>query len=832
MEQLESREVLTAVPMGDAFLVNSVTTGNQLQSSVAAQENGDFVVVWRGFNGQSQGTFFQRYNGDGIALGPEIKFSNSSSMPSIAMDNDGDFVVTWLDAIIDQDSGMWVSAVVAQRYDAVGAATGSRIIVDAQTPFSPVGYYRPLAAMDADGDFVIAWQGGYFWDNQNVSYIEGKRFNAVGEAQGTFSVDYENNSTNHSVAMDANGDFAVVWRNYSSALGSLWAGVRRYSANGTQAFQNVVSSSFIDYADTIPAVAFGPDGDVLVTVNIETGSASRIDAYHYSSSGAILGSTQTVQSSPPSDNVKHSLAGNGAGQFVETWRDGTSVYARVLDEDGAPQGASFLVASSADNASLENNRSRPHVAFLGDSQFVITWVGTSPSDGSGTAILARRFAIGTNQAPTVSAGSSYAIAEGESLALQASGTDPDGGPLTYSWDLNGDLIFGDAVGADPTLTYAQLAALGIEDGPSAYTVRVRATDSLGLSVVSLPVSLSLVNAPPSVQIEGPSAMVRGQSSELEFQSTDPSIADLVANLTYHIDWNNDGVIDESVSGTSQGVLVSHIFSHSGTHVVRATVTDKDGGVSDSVLFTVSVVDWAIMQDPNDSSKNDLHWGGTVGIDAYSFLPGLVLKQAENNQFFSAPQLTFLPAFNGKIYVYGQDGGDLLFADVMNVPLVVFGGDGDDVLVGGRGSDSIDGGDGNDILFGGTLETDAGDELTGGAGNDLLVGHWGSDTLRGGGGSDLLIVGALQFSNLPTAIFSIQSEWLSARPLASKVNNLSGVGSEPRYNGDWFLQPGVTVIDDGTIDQVHGDGDEDLYDFNEDVAADLELSVDMAMNVDG
>ena len=67
---------------------------------------------------------------------------------------------------------------------------------------------------------------------------------------------------------------------------------------------------------------------------------------------------------------------------------------------------------------------------------------------------------------------------GERLFLDGTGSLAGAG-ATFSWDVNGDGTFGDATGATPTLTWAQLAALGITDGtgvPS--TITLRLTDGL------------------------------------------------------------------------------------------------------------------------------------------------------------------------------------------------------------------------------------------------------------------------------------------------------------------------------------------------------------------
>src|SRR5262249_18047662 len=90
---------------------------------------------------------------------------------------------------------------------------------------------------------------------------------------------------------------------------------------------------------------------------------------------------------------------------------------------------------------------------------------------NGTAILTILDEDSQRVTAEISAGGPYIINEGDTLSLSASVTGAD--PNTVSWDFNGDGIFGDATGPNPTLTWTQLQGLGISDGPSSFEVRAR-----------------------------------------------------------------------------------------------------------------------------------------------------------------------------------------------------------------------------------------------------------------------------------------------------------------------------------------------------------------------
>ncbi len=73
-------------------------------------------------------------------------------------------------------------------------------------------------------------------------------------------------------------------------------------------------------------------------------------------------------------------------------------------------------------------------------------------------------------------------------------SDPDGDALTYSWDLNGDQVFGDATGAVVNPTFST---------PGVVQVRLRVQDPDGLQGTSAPVPIYVGDTPPRPVIDAP-----------------------------------------------------------------------------------------------------------------------------------------------------------------------------------------------------------------------------------------------------------------------------------------------------------------------------------------
>ena len=158
-------------------------------------------------------------------------------------------------------------------------------------------------------------------------------------------------------------------------------------------------------------------------------------------------------------------------------------------------------------------------------------------------------------APAAEADGPYSVAEGGSLTLAGS-VAPADPAATYTWDVNGDGTFGDATGATPTLTWAQLEALGIDDGPSSHVITLRVTS--GAQAVTDTASLQVTNLGPITVVSYQIDVRVGLPSTFELRAGDFSSADLAGLFTYVVDWG-DGSPLQTVTGPSSPAGRAHVY---------------------------------------------------------------------------------------------------------------------------------------------------------------------------------------------------------------------------------------------------------------------------------
>ncbi len=280
-------------------VVNTTVDGIQQTSwqspqAVAADADGNYVVVWTKQTASGWDVYARRFNAFGNAQGDEFLVNSATSSgdhtvgdqmyATVAMNADGSFVVTWTDL-----NGVGGSAdICAKVYNADGTARGDQILVNTTTAGDQM--YSSVA-MDANGGFVVVWssqgQDGDGWG------VYGQRFDAAGTAVGS---EFQINTATAGdqmfarVAMDGSGNFTVVWQSQNEDGGWDIYG-QRFTADGNALGCNFQVNSTTAGNQCNPNIGMNAAGDFVVSW---TSDGQDIIAKQYSADGSV-DPTYTVQ---------------------------------------------------------------------------------------------------------------------------------------------------------------------------------------------------------------------------------------------------------------------------------------------------------------------------------------------------------------------------------------------------------------------------------------------------------------------------------------------------------------------------------------------------------
>ncbi|HEY8153167.1 MAG TPA: hypothetical protein VII72_03470 [Myxococcota bacterium] len=413
------------IPVGGEFQVNTYTTGGQHDGSVAAEASGDFVVVWESIGSSGTDSIGysiqgQRYASNGSAQGAQFQVNtyttSDQSGPSVAADADGDFVVVWHSA---GSSGTDTSAysIQGQRFASNGSAQGAQFQVNTYT----TGYQDASAvATDSDGDFVVVWMSAGSSGTDTSAYsIQGRRYASDGSAQGaqfqvnSYTTGYQDGP---SVAADADRDFVVVWTSPGSP-GTDTSGYgiqgQRYASSGSAQGAQFQVNTYTTSGQYEGSVAVDSGGGFVV-VWTSAGSSGTdtngwsIQGQRYLSNGSASAGQFQINTYTTGFQSDTSVSSEADGDFVVVWQsDGSSgtdtsshsILGQRYASDGSAQGAQFQV-----NSYTTGFQEYPSVASDADGDFVVAWQsdGSSGTDTGSYSIQGQRYGVAA-PAPAVPA---------------------------------------------------------------------------------------------------------------------------------------------------------------------------------------------------------------------------------------------------------------------------------------------------------------------------------------------------------------------------------------------------------------------------------------------
>jgi hypothetical protein len=343
-------------PTSGEFLLARPAAGYYVAlDGVATKGNGSFAVLWEVYQTAAPGSrvFVQLFNRKGAPLTPAVLTHDPSSedryFGALAVAADGRIAVLWAADVGQASDQSYRNDADVRIFDSeLHPLTGEMLVamgssVDGSGPFPDALAFGPddtlVAALTYAGDSVDVFA-------QRIA-ADGTPLPTDQIAAGlTACPCIGGNTYDASLAMAADGSFIVTW-DYG------------YPAQPYQLPLPLSPPSGIN------GRLFTAGGNALGTADIQVNRRN-------------LGQLTSPQ-----------IASLGAGGFVAAWveesgrdGDGNGIFARLLAEDGTPQGRDFLV-----NAITAGNQTAPNLT-AGPRGAIIVWLS-----GTGTTVYARRIGI-------------------------------------------------------------------------------------------------------------------------------------------------------------------------------------------------------------------------------------------------------------------------------------------------------------------------------------------------------------------------------------------------------------------------------------------------------
>ncbi|QDV13024.1 putative outer membrane protein PmpB precursor [Rosistilla oblonga] len=565
---------------GDTQQTSGQARGNV--NSIALADNGNYVVVWSSDNqdGSGWGVYGRLYAADGTPRTDEFLLNTETSDDqvdvSVASDAAGNFVATWTSS--EQDGSG--DGIYAQRFDTAGNKIGTEILVNTSTLRSQ---RAPIVSVDrATGDFVIVWNDVGVLSQDVVA----QKFDASGAKQGPTEIVVARmtliGTPKANVAMLDGGGYAVAWEE----LGNIR--VQKYGASGTTYGALLTPENSFPISAGMPDLAVHSDGSMVV---VWSESDTTIKMLRYDSAGNTIGGTRTVNSTAGGTQQAPVVDIADDGSFIVAWEgqgsgDSSGVFAQKYNADGTANGGEFRI-----NQTTAGTQSQVSIAAIDDKNYVAVWTGAGPGDTEGVFVRQFNDQTNTAPTAvaggpyTIDEGDSLTLDGSGSIDA-----DLDTLQYAWDLNNDGTFGETTALQtATPTLSWSDLQSLGIaNDG--VYTIALRVSDGRG-GVSTSTTTVTVANIAPTITSPTAVSVDENTTPVQTVTATDPvdpvvySISGGSDSSRFTIDANTgvlafvsapDAEAPTDAGGNNQyDVEVTASDSSGGSHVATIRVTVND-----------------------------------------------------------------------------------------------------------------------------------------------------------------------------------------------------------------------------------------------------------------
>lgn len=416
LDEFQITHTEDVAPLAEDIQINTYINGDQRSPAVAANATGTFVAVWMSEGGDGtdndgwsiQG---QRFTSAGVPAGDEFQINTytveTQSLPAVAMDDAGDFIVVW------QSEGSTGSddndlSIQGQRFSSNGTPVGSEFQINS---YIDSRQSLPTVAINGSGNAVVAWRSWGSSGSDDSGYsIQAQRIASNGTLTGSeFQVNSytANTQSAPSASINTDGNFVIVWESHGSpgndSQGHSIQG-QSFSADGTPAGTQLQINTEIQGGQYLPRVSMDDAGNFLTVWESDTSSGSddwgfSIQGRRVAFDGTAMGSQFQINTYIDNNQYAPTVFQDATGNFVVLWESNGSggdddwtysIQGQRFSNDGSPMDSQFQL-----NTYTIGGQYAPAVAMDDAWNLVAVWESESSggSDDAGKSIQGRRLFV-------------------------------------------------------------------------------------------------------------------------------------------------------------------------------------------------------------------------------------------------------------------------------------------------------------------------------------------------------------------------------------------------------------------------------------------------------
>lgn len=249
----------------DKLRVNTYTLGNKYKATIDSSQKGDFVIAWESLGQDSfnsWGIYAQRFNKNGKSKGKETQVNTYTSgdqrEASIAILSNGGFVVAW-----ESKNDHFIFEIYAQIFDKKGAPVGGEFLVN-ENDFTGSKHGPAVVATDRSG-FVIIWAGDGI-----IGQRFDKDGNKLGVQ---FSVSsFPSGKSKPEIIHLRKNKYVAVWKSYNQGhpKGGIYGQI--FKKNGKKIGDEIQITQLSDYNKSSSNISLLNRGGFVVTWDREDGT--------------------------------------------------------------------------------------------------------------------------------------------------------------------------------------------------------------------------------------------------------------------------------------------------------------------------------------------------------------------------------------------------------------------------------------------------------------------------------------------------------------------------------------------------------------------------------